>query len=114
MLAGVGVLGMMACGGGGGDSGTNPTNRAPEVAFTFAPLATAKSVPVDLTITASDEDGDPLTINWTVTRGTLTAQNSKKTIMRWTTSGIGSPFLFIANGKVRAITIWRNPSKAPD
>jgi len=85
MLAGVGVLGMMACGGGGGDSGTNPTNRAPEVAFTFAPLATAKSVPVDLTITASDEDGDPLTINWTVTRGTLTAQNSKKTIMRWTT-----------------------------
>ncbi len=49
----------------------------------FKPLAIAKNVPVDLTITATDEDGDPLTINWTVTRGTLTAQNSKKTIMRW-------------------------------
>lgn len=101
VLAGVVVLGIMACGGGGGDSGTTPTNRAPVVAFTFKPLATAKNVPVDLTITATDEDGDPLTINWTVTRGTLTAQNSKKTIMRWTvpaTTGVDTVKVSISDG----------------
>lgn len=82
VLAGVAVLGIVAC-GGGSDPVTNPPNHAPVVAFTFNPLATAKNVPVDLTITATDEDDDPLTISWTVTRGTLTAQNSKKTVMRW-------------------------------
>jgi hypothetical protein len=103
VLAGVAVLGFVACGGGGDDSGTNPTNRAPEIAFTFKPLATAKNVPVDLTITATDQDGDPLTINWTVTRGTLAAQNSKKTIMRWTvpaTVGVDTVNVSVSDGTV--------------
>jgi len=73
----------IACSSGGGDSGTEPTNEPPIVSFTFAPYAVPQSVPVDLTISASDPDGDPLTITWTITRGSLTAQNSKKTIMRW-------------------------------
>lgn len=100
VLAGVAVLGMVAC-GGGGDSGTEPTNRAPVVAFTFKPLATAKNVPVDLTITATDEDGDPLTISWTVTRGSLAAQNTKKTVMRWTvpaTVGIDTVKVSVSDG----------------
>jgi hypothetical protein len=77
---------LAGCGGGGsGDSGTTPTNHAPVVAFTFKPIATPQAVPVDLSVSATDADSDPLTITWKVTRGTLTAQNSKKTIMRWAT-----------------------------
>jgi hypothetical protein len=97
----VAALVAVACGGGGGDSGTNPANIAPVIAFTFKPLATAKNVPVDLTITATDEDNDPLTINWTVTRGSLSAQNSKKTIMRWTvpaTVGVDTVHVSVSDG----------------
>jgi len=97
------VLALAGCGGGGGDSGTNPTNHAPEVAFTFAPLATEKGIPVNLTISASDADNDPLTITWKITRGTLAAQNSKKTIMRWTTpatTGVDTVNVSVSDGTV--------------
>src|SRR5436190_1133416 len=83
LLAAATVLVLAGC-GGGGDSGTTPTNQAPVVSFTFMPLAVAHDTPVNLTITATDADADPLTITWKITRGTLVAQNSQKTIMRWT------------------------------
>jgi hypothetical protein len=86
VFAGAAVLAVVAC-SSGGDSGTTPTNKAPEIAFTFTPLATPHDIPVDLTITASDPDNDPLTITWTITRGSLVAQNSRKTVMRWTPPG---------------------------
>ena len=85
VLAAATVLALAGCGGGGGDSGTTPTNHAPEAAFVFKPIATPQGVPVDLTVTASDQDGDALTFTWKITRGTLSAQNSKHSVMRWAT-----------------------------
>lgn len=75
---------VVAC-GGGGDSGTPPANEPPTVTFTTSAFAVVKNVPVDLTIGASDADGDPLTITWEVTRGLLTPQNAGKTVMEWST-----------------------------
>ncbi len=102
MLAGGAVLAVVAC-GGGGDSGTTPTNQPPEIAFTFTPMATEHGVPVDLTVSASDPDGDALTITWKITRGALTAQNSKKTIMRWATPsalGVDTVNVSVSDGTV--------------
>jgi parallel beta-helix repeat protein len=83
-LPGLLVLVAVAC-SSGGDSGVTPTNDPPTVAFTFAKLAVPRGEPADLTVSADDPDGDKLTINWSITRGTLTAQNASRTIMRWAT-----------------------------
>src|SRR6188474_2872084 len=103
VIAGVAALVAVAC-GGGGDSGTNPgTNTPPVIAFAFVPMATEKNIPVDLTVTATDADDDPLTITWTVTRGSLAAQNSKKTVMRWTvpsTVGVDTVNISVSDGTV--------------
>jgi len=123
VLAGVALVAMVAC-GGGGDSGTTPINQPPTVAFTFTPLATPQSIPVDLTITATDPDGDPLTITWKITRGTLAAQNSKKTVMRWTppaTLGADTVNVSVSDGATtrklsEAIKVgyaWTGGSNAP-
>jgi len=89
--ASVALLALVVACGGGGDSGTPPTNEPPTVTFTTLVLAVTKSSPIDLTISASDPDGDPLTITWEVTRGLLTPQNAGKTVMRWgTPSSVGT------------------------
>jgi hypothetical protein len=46
-------------------------------------LAVPKNTQADLAVSASDPDGDALTLTWQITRGTLTAQNPEKTVMRW-------------------------------
>jgi hypothetical protein len=84
VLTSVALPALVAC-GGSGDSGMTPTNEPPKLSFATAALAVPKSVPVDLTVTASDPDGDPLTITWQITRSALTAQNAGKTVMRWAT-----------------------------
>jgi hypothetical protein len=102
-LAVASVLALAGCGGSSGDSGTVPGNHAPEVSFTFKPLATEKGIPVDLTISATDVDNDPLTISWKITRGALTAQNSKKTIMEWATPatlGVDTVTVSVSDGSV--------------
>jgi hypothetical protein len=103
VLTSVVVLGAVACSGGGDGGGTTPTNEPPVIAFTFSPLATPHGVPVDLSITATDPDGDPLVTTWKVTRGTLTAQNSKKTVMRWATPaalGVDTVTVSVSDGTV--------------
>jgi hypothetical protein len=82
-LAGAALLLTVAC-SSGGDSGTPPSNDPPTVAFSTAALVVPKAQAVDLTVSASDPDGDPLTITWEITRGVLVPQNSGKTVMRWT------------------------------
>lgn len=79
------LLGILVACGGSGDSGTSPTNRKPTLSFTFKPIAVPAGNPVNLTVSAKDDDGDPLTVTWSITRGALTAQNGSKTIMRWAT-----------------------------
>jgi parallel beta helix pectate lyase-like protein/Big-like domain-containing protein len=83
-LAGAALLALVAC-SSGGDSGTPPVNEPPTIAFSTNALAVPKSQPVDLTVDVSDPDSDPLTITWDITRGSLAAQNSAKTVMRWST-----------------------------
>src|SRR5262245_36904212 len=83
-FAGAIILALVAC-SSGGDSGTPPVNAPPTIAFATTDWAVQKSQPVDLTVDVDDPDGDPLTITWDITRGSLAAQNSAKTVMRWTT-----------------------------
>ena len=94
-LALVLILSLAACGGGDGDAPTpsptstpatatptsppatptpTPENRAPIADFTFepdsVPRGDADRTIVTFTATASDPDGDPLTFEWAISRGT--------------------------------------------
>ncbi len=94
-LAPVLILSLAACGGGNGDAPTlgptsppatatptsppatptpTPENRAPIADFTFepdsVPRGDADRTIVTFTATASDPDGDPLTFEWAITKGT--------------------------------------------
>ena len=73
---------------GGTDSGTQPVNRAPTITFTFTKLGVVRNTTPVLSVAVDDPDGDPLTVTWTITRGTLTPQNSAKTQMQWAAPAI--------------------------
>ena len=63
------LLALSACGGGGSDSPTEPpANRAPQVNAGTAQVVDEYQS-VTLSGTASDADGDPLTVNWLQTAG---------------------------------------------
>lgn len=81
-LAPVGLVLWAACSSQSGDTVT-PSNQAPSVTFTFTKLGVARNTTTDLSISASDPNDDPLTITWSITRGTLTPQNTQHTVMRW-------------------------------
>jgi hypothetical protein len=70
----------LAC---GGTETTEPVNQAPSIEFTFADMVVDRLFTHDLSVAVNDPEGDPLTVVWTVTSGSLTAQNSDNTIMRW-------------------------------
>lgn len=107
VLAGL-VLPVMAACASGGDSGTNPTNDPPTIQFTTTAIGLPKSSQADLTVSVSDGDGDPLAITWAITRGTLTAQNGAKTIMRWATPstvGVDTVVVRVSDGTAtRSVT----------
>ncbi len=67
----------------GGTETTEPINQAPSITFTFTEITVRNNLLHDLTVAVSDPEGDPLTVTWDITNGTLTPQNSGKTIMRW-------------------------------
>ncbi|HEX5133666.1 MAG TPA: right-handed parallel beta-helix repeat-containing protein [Candidatus Krumholzibacteria bacterium] len=98
---------VVAC-SGGTTSVETPVNRAPTIEFTYTKLAAVKNTNTDLSVAVTDADGDPLTVSWTPTRGTLTAQNPQKTVMRWAvpaTVGTDSVTVTVSDGKVtRKIT----------
>ena len=80
-LFSVGSLVLVAC--AGSDSGTPPTNTAPVLSLATTEIAVSAGFPFDLAVTATDADDDPLTITWSITRGSLTPQNSARTVMEW-------------------------------
>ena len=80
LLISVGILVLVAC---SEDSSTPPTNTAPVLTFATTEIAVPAGLAFDLRVTATDEDDDPLTLTWSITRGSLTPQNSAKTIMEW-------------------------------
>jgi hypothetical protein len=67
----------------GGTETIEPINQGPSITFTFTEIAVRDNLTHDLTVAVSDPEGDPLTVTWFITSGTLTAQNSSNTIMRW-------------------------------
>ena len=73
---------VLAC-SGGGDSGVQPANQPPTIAFNLTKLAVVRSAPTILSVSVDDPDDDPLTVSWSITRGILTPQNGAKTIMSW-------------------------------
>lgn len=71
---------ILAC---SGSETVEPVNQSPSIEFTFNNIAVWKNLTHDLTVAVSDPDGDPLTVSWTITSGTLTPQNTENTIVTW-------------------------------
>ena len=81
-LAALAVV-LAACSSGDGGGGVEPTNHAPSITFQFNKIGIVKNIPVQLSVTVSDLDGDPVAVTWSVTRGTITTLNAAKTLAQW-------------------------------
>jgi hypothetical protein len=54
-------------------------------------------------VAVDDPDQDPMTVTWTITRGTLTAQNAAKTLMEWvapSSVGVDTVTVRVTDGSV--------------
>ncbi len=91
MLALVGAL--VSCGGDEG-GGVEPVNHAPNVTMTFSKIGVVRSAlaqPSVVQLSVVVADADPLTVTWSVTRGTITSLNSENTLVQWNVpSSVGS------------------------
>lgn len=83
ILATVSLAALAACSGGDGGGGVDPVNRPPTIAFIFTKIGVVQSVPVTLSVNVNDLDGDPLTVTWDPTRGTITPLNAENTLVQW-------------------------------
>lgn len=95
---------VLVVGCGGGDEVTAPPNEVPTIQFTFTKIGVARLIPVDLTVSVSDEDADDvLSVSWSITRGQLSPQNAANTVMRWTppaTLGVDTVTISVSDGKI--------------
>ncbi len=95
------LAGLVAGCSGGSDSGVQPVNRAPTISFTTDRAAVVRSVPTTLSVSVNDPDGDPLTVSWAITRGTLAPVNPSRTLMNWTvpaTVGVDTIEVSVSDG----------------
>jgi hypothetical protein len=76
------LVALLASGCAGGDT-IVAVNNPPTISFTFVPLGVPASIPVNLTVSVADEDGDALTVTWQITAGVLTPKNAARTTMEW-------------------------------
>jgi Right handed beta helix region len=65
------------------DGGVEPVNHAPSVEFIFDKIAVVQGSTADLSVDVADADGDPVTVTWTPTRGTIAYLNTEQTMARW-------------------------------
>jgi hypothetical protein len=54
-----------------------PVNQAPTIQYTATELVVDKSQTARLTVSVSDPEGDPLTLSWSITSGTLSDGSSR-------------------------------------
>lgn len=89
----------LAC---GGTETTEPVNQAPSIAFTFTDLVVDRLFTHDLTVAVSDPEGDPLSISWAITSGTLVVSATDNTIATWDpldTSGTDTVTVSVSDGE---------------
>jgi len=85
-----------------GSETVEPVNQPPTIQFTYEKIAVRKGVPTDLSVAVSDPDGDPLTVTWEITSGTLESRNSANTVMRWrppNTTGMDTVVVRVSDGE---------------
>jgi hypothetical protein len=94
--------------GCGGTETTEPINQAPTIEFTFTDIVVRNNFTHDLTVAVGDPEGDPLTVTWSITSGTLTPQNSAKTVMEWdppNSPGVDTVTVSVTDGEfTRSVT----------
>ena len=78
------------------DGGVEPVNRAPTIDFIFDKIGVVQGSAADLSVDVADADGDPVTVTWTATRGTIAYLNTEHTLARWSVpNSVGSDTLTI-------------------
>ncbi len=90
-----------SCSSGDGGGGVEPVNHKPTVSLQFNKIGVVRNVPVNLSVTVNDIDGDPVTVTWSVTRGTIASLNTANTQVRWTpvnTVGIDTVTVDVTDG----------------
>ncbi len=94
---------LLALGCSGGDDGgvAPPENRSPNITVDFSKIGVARNTSTQISASVSDPDGDPLTITWTATRGTITSLNGANTLVQWSvpaTVGVDSITAQVSDG----------------
>ncbi len=91
------------------DNGTTPdNNNPPTVEFTIDKLAVPRVSDITLTATTDDPDGDPVTVNWQVTRGVLNQSQQGQPSIGWITpqvAGLDTITITAADNKGGSTTI---------
>ena len=110
LLWGVWVMAgaLAGCGGDSGGGGVEPVNHPPTIAFQFNKIGIVRNTPTQLSVNVSDLDGDPLTVTWSVTRGTIAPLNTANTLVRWTPPnavGVDSVTIAVSDGSASASVV---------
>ncbi len=92
---------LAACSGGDDGPIEPPTNTPPTIALQFSKIGVVRSSTTQLSVSVNDLDDDPLTVTWSVTRGSITSLNSANTLVQWNvpaTVGVDSVYVEVSDG----------------
>lgn len=90
-----------------GTETVEPLNQPPTIEFATEEIAVLKNTATDLSVTVGDPDGDPLSVVWDISGGSLSSQNSANTVMRWTPppgTGTDTIVVTVSDGEASAST----------